>query len=227
MHNYLSCYDLSTDALNKFAMYAQILQVENEKFNLTAIADLEGIYIKHFYDCLYLKKVISPDVKTIIDVGSGAGFPGIPLKISKPEIEVTLLEPTTKRAKFLNEVISNLCLQNIEVVSERAEDYQKKLIRKYDAATSRAVASLSIILELSAPLLKVGGHIYALKGQNYESELALSQNALKLLGCHVENIYVYELPHEKGNHVVIDIIKDKETPLKYPRHYSKIKKQPL
>ena len=227
MHNYLLPFNLSEDALSKLATYAVMLQTENEKVNLTAITDLEGIYIKHFYDCLNLNKVISKEIKNIIDIGSGAGFPGIPLKISSPDINITLLEPTLKRVNFLNKVINELKLEKIDVIPQRAEDFQKTLVNKYDAATSRAVASLSVILELSAPLVNVGGHIYALKGQNYETEIETSKNALNVLGCKIFNLYQYELPNDQGSHVIIDIIKVKETPPIYPRHYSKIKKQPL
>ena len=198
----------------------------NEKFNLTAITDPEQFVEKMIFDSALALYTLDLDEKTIIDVGTGAGFPGMVLKILKPACEMTLLDSTAKKINHLKE----FSLENsIEVngVSARVEDYARDNREKFDFACARAVAPLNILLETITPLLKVGGTFLALKGQGFEDEIAFSNEALRKLNCHVEKVLEFELPESKENRYIIHIVKDKETNKKYPRQYSDIKRQPL
>ena len=213
---------LSPEQFAQFDLYASLLTEWNEKFNLTAITDKEGIYLKHFYDSLLLKRDFKEN-ETICDVGSGAGFPGIPLKIAYPQLTVFLMEPTGKRCTFLNEVIKQLKLERIEVLNCRAEDYKEQL---FDYTTARAVSRLNILDELCLPLTKVNGHFIALKGLQGEEELKEAANGIKRLGGKVISSENITLP-DGSERVLIDIEKVKETPAGYPRRYALIKKKPL
>lgn len=225
---YLDEFNLTSNQLEQLEKYYQVLVDYNEKVNLTRITEINEAYIKHFYDSLILSKLgVELENKKLVDVGTGAGFPGMVLKIQNPKLDVTLLEPSNKRVTFLNKVINELNLELVTTSNERAEDFVKTKREFFDIATSRAVAALNILLELTAPLVKKGGHIYAYKGSNYKQEIEDSKNALKLLGCKVNKVYEYELPNEMGLHAVIDIMKVNTTPNLYPRMYSKIKNQPL
>lgn len=219
---------LSEEQLKQFEMYANILQVESKKYNLTTITDLEDIYVKHFYDSLLLAKMVNlnQNIK-LADLGSGAGFPGIPLKIAFPNLDITLIEPTTKRCKFLEQVIEKLNLQKIKVINDRAENYVEKERELFDLLTARAVAPLNILLELAIPLLKINGEFIALKGSNAEEEMKEAQNALKKLSARLTNQLTLDLPNDKGTRSILEIQKVKATNSIYPRQYAKIKKQPL
>lgn len=219
---------LSEEQLKQFEMYANILQVESKKYNLTTITDLEDIYVKHFYDSLLLTKMVNlnQNIK-LADLGSGAGFPGIPLKIAFPNLDITLIEPTTKRCKFLEQVIEKLNLQKIKVINDRAENYVEKERESFDLLTARAVAPLNILLELAIPLLKINGEFIALKGSNAEEEMKEAQNALKKLSARLTNQLTLDLPNDKGTRIILEIQKVKATNSIYPRQYAKIKKQPL
>lgn len=219
---------LSEEQLKQFEMYANILQVESKKYNLTTITDLEDIYVKHFYDSLLLAKMVNlnQNIK-LADLGSGAGFPGIPLKIAFPNLDITLIEPTTKRCKFLEQVIEKLNLQKIKVINDRAENYVEKKRESFDLLTARAVAPLNILLELAIPLLKINGEFIALKGSNAEEEMKEAQNALKKLSARLTNQLTLDLPNDKGTRSILEIQKVKATNSIYPRQYAKIKKQPL
>lgn len=219
---------LSEEQLKQFEMYANILQVESKKYNLTTITDLEDIYVKHFYDSLLLAKMVNlnQNIK-LADLGSGAGFPGIPLKIAFPNLDITLIEPTTKRCKFLEQVIEKLNLQKIKVINDRAENYVEKERESFDLLTARAVAPLNILLELAIPLLKINGEFIALKGSNAEEEMKEAQNALKKLSARLTNQLTLDLPNDKGTRSILEIQKVKATNSIYPRQYAKIKKQPL
>ena len=212
---------LSQHQLEQFEKYYELLVQWNEKFNLTAITDEEGVYIKHFYDSLLLTNYQLEG--SLCDVGSGAGFPGIPLKIVYPELAVTLIEPTGKRCTFLNEVISQLDLQNIEVINMRSEDYHEKA---FDFVTARAVAQLNILCELCLPLVSIGGRFLAMKGPNAFEEVEAAHNAITKLGGKLESIDEYLLPNG-DKRMIVNILKEKETPAGYPRSYSRIKKKPL
>lgn len=222
---YLKEFNLDEQQLLLFNTYMILLQEWSKKMNLTSITEEKEVYIKHFYDSLVLSKFVNNN-ELVADIGSGAGFPGIPLKIASENLSIDLIEPTTKRCVFLTEVINNLKLKNIEVINKRSEELLEKK-ETYDVVTSRAVAALNILLELSTPLLKVKGRMYALKGASFKEEISEAEKALKELNCKVTNIYEFDLPGDLGHRVIIEITKMKETPKKYPRVYAKIKKQPL
>ena len=210
--------------LQQFERYADLLIEWNEKFNLTSITGREDIYVKHFYDSILPS--LYRDLKgSLADVGSGAGFPGIPLKIMYPDLEVTLIEPTGKRCTFLNEVISQLSLDKITVVNMRSEDYARKNVR-FDFVTARAVAELNILTELCLPLVKTDGHFIVMKGPKAYQELENASRAIRVLGGTVREVREIPLSSDQTR-VLIDIQKTSEHDPKYPRNYSQIKKKPL
>ena len=210
--------------LQQFERYADLLIEWNEKFNLTSITDREDIYVKHFYDSILPS--LYHDLKgSLVDVGSGAGFPGIPLKIMYPDLEVTLIEPTGKRCTFLNEVISQLSLDKITVVNMRSEDYARENVR-FDFVTARAVAELNILTELCLPLVKTDGHFIVMKGPKAYQELENASRAIRVLGGTVREVREIPLSSDQTR-VLIDIQKTSEHDPKYPRNYSQIKKKPL
>ncbi len=221
----LNEFNLNESKLNQFEQYKNLLQEWSKKMNLTSITMDTEVYIKHFYDSLVLEKYLNKNIH-LADVGTGAGFPGLPLKIAREDLIVDLIEPTTKRCTFLSQVVNDLKLENVNIINKRSEDLPDEK-ETYDAITSRAVASLNILLELSIPLLKVGGKMYALKGISFNEEIKESKNALKELKCKVTNIYEFDLPLDLGHRAIIEIEKYAETSKKYPRVYAKIKKQPL
>lgn len=197
--------------------------------NLTAITDEHGVAVKHFADSLTLYNFV--EVKknaSIIDVGTGAGFPGVVLKIARPDIKLTLLDSLNKRLTFLDTVLKDTGLDS-ELVHSRAEEGGKnKLYReKFDIAVSRAVARLNVLCEYCLPYVKVGGSFVAMKGPNADEELDGAKNALKLLGGKVEKVHKFNLPCDEGERTIIVIKKAKPTPKQYPRISGKIKSQPL
>ena len=204
--------------LDKLEKYAQLLKEWNEKINLTAITDDEGIATKHFLDsmtALCTGKVAGK----VIDVGTGAGFPGLVLKIAKPEIGLTLLDSLNKRISFLQDVSSQLELEGIEFVHSRAEDGgQNAALRgSFDTVVSRAVANLRVLCEWCLPFLKVGGYFLALKGPLAEQELSDAKKAIKILGGEVEEVFEAKIPMTDLSHKIIVIKKVRQTPMKYPR----------
>ncbi len=208
--------------------YYQELVKTSKVMNLTTIIDYEDVYIKHFYDSMFvLRDVTITSNMKLLDIGSGAGFPGLVIKIVYPKMDITLLEPTKKRCDFLETVIRKLNLQNIRVVNDRAENYIKEKREFFDFVVARAVANISIISELAIPYLKVNGLFLAMKGQNYEEECQNIDHILHQLSSKVSEYLHYELPLEKGKRVIIRIQKLKKTPLLYPRTYAKIKNKPL
>lgn len=208
----------------QFERYADLLIEWNEKFNLTSITGREDIYVKHFYDSILPS--LYHDLKgSLADVGSGAGFPGIPLKIMYPDLEVTLIEPTGKRCTFLNEVISQLSLDKITVLNMRSEDYARENVR-FDFVTARAVAELNILAELCLPLVKTDGHFIVMKGPKAYQELENASRAIRVLGGTVREVREIPLSSDQTR-VLIDIQKTSEHDPKYPRNYSQIKKKPL
>ena len=221
--NLLLPYGMQLDQImvERFEKYADLLMEWNEKFNLTAITDREDIYIKHFFDSLLLEGLYHP-TGSLLDVGSGAGFPGIPLKIYDDHLGVVLLEPTGKRCSFLNTVIEELKLENIMVENMRAEDHHVK----YDYVTARAVAELNILSELCLPLVHKGGHFIAMKGPKAYEEARKAVNGIRLLGGRIQEIREIELPGGQTR-IFVDIVKEKETPKGYPRKFALIKKKPL
>lgn len=217
---------LSNYQLNQLEEYFKLLVSENKKYNLTSIINEEDVYLKHFYDSLTIVKIINLNNQSMCDIGTGAGFPGLVLKIVFPELNVTLLDATNKKCKFLQNVIDELKLENITVINERAEEYSKKIREGYDIVTSRAVAPLKHLLEYSIPLLKVKGRFIALKS-NLDAELIDIENYEKKLNIQKNKIIEFILPKENSKRTLIEFIKLKETSLKYPRRYSEIKKKQI
>lgn len=224
--NTLNGYDIQISQLQfeQLDKYAEILVDYNQKVNLTAITDPLGIENKHFLDSLLFAK--NPLVKgKVVDVGTGAGFPGIVTKIFKPEIDLTLIEPTGKRRTFLQLALDIIGIK-ADVVKERAEEAARKVWREqFDVATARAVADMRILSEYCLPLVKVGGHFIALKGDG-EKELVPAENAIVKLGGKFEKMEEYNLPDESKRTIII-CKKQKETPKVYPRNGGKIAKSPL
>ena len=218
---------INNDQLQKLEQYYNILIEENEKINLTSITNKEDVYLKHYYDSLTLIKIIDLEkIKNLCDIGSGAGFPGLVIKILFPNIKVTLVDSLNKRIDFLNKVISKLELKNVEAIHYRIEEYGLKNREKYDLVTARAVANLNILLEYSIPLLKVNKYFIAMKS-NVEEEIKNIDNSLKLLNTKIEKIEEFNLPFENSKRTLIKFIKLDKTNNKYPRRYSIIKQKPL
>ena len=219
---------LSEIQLKQFYNYMNLLIEWNKKINLTAITEPNEIILKHFVDSLTISKYIS-DGTRVVDVGTGAGFPGIPLKIYRQDIEITLLDSLQKRINFLDEVIRELNLEKIETIHSRVEDFgkDKKYREKFDIATSRAVANLATLSEYLLSLVKVGGKVISMKGSLIEEELENSKNAIKILGGKIEKVDEFDLPNSDISRNIVLIDKIKETPNKYPRKAGEPSKKPL
>lgn len=211
-----------------FEKYMNLLLEWNEKINLTAITERDDIILKHFIDSVSVMPYIV-DKSKIIDIGTGAGFPGIPLKILNKSLDITLMDSLNKRINFLNEVISKLNLEKIEAVHSRAEDLGRsvKYREKYDIAVSRAVANLSTLLEYMMPFVKVGGRCICMKGPNIEDELENAKNAIKELGGEIEKIETFHLPNSNIERSIIIIKKKTKINFKYPRKAGMPGKEPL
>lgn len=216
----LEQFGLTKEQISKFERYLDFLLEWNSKFNLTAITEKDEIEEKHFLDSLELIKFFEIDNKTLLDVGSGAGFPGIPLAIAKPSTKVTLLEANGKKVSFLQFVKKELNLENVEIVQGRAEELQKR--EEFDIVTARAVKELNILLEISFHLVKVDGSFIAYKGPSVNEEIALAKHALKVLGADEPKIIEYNLQKSQNPRVFLEIFKKNATPKKYPRRYGEI-----
>ena len=219
--------ELTKEQIEKYYNYMNLLLEWNEKINLTAIIEPREIILKHFVDSLTIAKYIKDDEK-LIDVGTGAGFPGIPLSIVKENTDIVLLDSLNKRINFLEEVKENLKLENITTIHGRAEEFgkNKNEREKYDIAMSRAVASLNILLEYLLPLVKVGGRAICMKGSNIE-EIENAKNALEILGGKIEKIEEITLPNSDIKRNIIIVKKVKNTPSKYPRKPGTPSKEPI
>ncbi|HPW52813.1 MAG TPA: 16S rRNA (guanine(527)-N(7))-methyltransferase RsmG [Erysipelotrichaceae bacterium] len=217
--------ELDENQLYQLERYADLLIEWNKKFNLTAITDKDDIYVKHFLDCLLLGKMFNP-ANNLIDVGTGAGFPGLVLKIYNPRLEVFLLEPNNKKVSFLKEAVAALKLDGVYISNQRAEVFAKEHFEKFNFVTARAVAPLNILAELCLPLLKVDGHFLAMKGPKGYQELKQAEKALATLGAQLHQISEFGLT-EDSQRLIIDLKKINHTPAKYPRNYGQIKKRPL
>lgn len=214
--------------IDSFQKYYDLLVEENKKYNLTSITNEEEAFIKHFEDSICMNKAIDMNnVKTLCDIGSGAGFPSLPLKIVYPHLHVTIIEPTLKRVNFMKSVVGMLGLKDVEVINARAEDVARDYVEKFDVVTARALAALPMFLELTSTFCKVNGYLIAYKGSNFEEEIELSKNALKVLDLKIEKTEKFELKKEYGMRTLIKIKKIKETNNKYPRRFAEIKKKPL
>ena len=218
--------EISDIQLEKLEKYYEILERENKLYNLTSITEKGSVFLKHFYDSLTIVKIIDLNEGTLCDLGTGAGFPGMVLKIIFPNLKITLIDATLKKCNFLEKVIKELKLENIKVINARVEEYAKIEREKYDIVTARAVAPLKHLLEYGIPLLKVNGTFVAMKGnineelngiENYENKLKIKQNK------RID----FQLPIENSNRTLISFIKLEVTNNKYPRKYTEIKKKSL
>lgn len=214
--------------LDSLYIYYEMLYETSKVMNLTTIVELEEAYIKHFYDSLLMSKVVDLTKElTLADIGTGAGFPGLVLKIVYPNLKVILIEPIGKRCKFLQSVIDRLELKDIYVVNERAEDAVKKYRESFDIVTARAVASLNILSEICVPFVKINGLFIALKGSSYQEEIDNACQAVGKLKVKLTKKVLLELPLKLGERSILVYKKTESTPNIYPRLYAKIKKNPL
>ena len=218
---------LTSKQLEQFENYYQTIVEWNQKMNLTAITQKEDVYLKHFYDSLTLAFTHPLNDESLCDIGAGAGFPSIPLKIVFPNLKITIVDSLNKRITFLNHLVKELGLTNVQAIAARAEEYAVDHREKFDIVSARAVARLNILDELCLPLCKVGGYFITLKGAQGEQELKECQQAIKKLGGKVEKIEKFTLPDHEDQRVNIYIHKMSSTPKGYPRMFAKIKKSPL
>ena len=223
----LAALGLPRDGIPALVRYADLLVEKNKVMNLTAITEPADIATLHFLDCASLLTLADFQGKTVADVGTGAGFPGMPLRILEPSIRLTLLDSLNKRIDFLKEVCDDLGFGNVECVHQRAEEFAVQHREGFDIVTSRAVANLRMLSELCLPLVKVGGTFLSMKSVDSDAELEEAKKAIAILGGQVTDVKDYVIPGTEVTHRVIFIQKMKETPKKYPRAFAKIKKSPL
>lgn len=231
LQNYIKDYKitLTENQYKQFQKYFELLVEWNEKMNLTAITDESGVALKHFADSLSLLNFVDiPQNSTLADVGTGAGFPGVVLKIARPDIKLTLIDSLNKRLVFLGEVCAQLGIE-AELIHSRAEDgaRDEKLRENFDFAVSRAVARMNVLSEYCLPYVKVGGAFCAMKGAQANEEFKESLNAINTLGGKLEKKYFFELPENGGERAIAVVRKVRNTPQKYPRQSGKIKAKAL
>lgn len=218
--------EITEKKINQLEKYYEMLIEYNKVMNLTGITEKKEVYLKHFYDSLTIAKII--DLKkeeNLCDIGTGAGFPGIVLKIFYPNLNITLVDSLNKRINFLNEVIKELKLEKIETIHTRMEEYAKNNIEQYDVVTARAVAQMYFLLEVAVPMLKIGKYFIAMKG-SIDKEINY-QNALEKLNSSQIDLIKFRLPIENSNRTLIKIQKIFPTKKIFPRKYNEMKKNPL
>ena len=227
LQNGLTEMGLPTDGIPALERYAHLLVEKNKVMNLTAITEPADIATLHFLDCAVLLMLEDFENKTVADIGTGAGFPGMPLRILEPTVRMTLLDSLNKRIDFLKEVCADLGFEDVNCVHGRAEEFAADHRESYDIVTSRAVANLQILCELCLPLVKVGGTFLSMKSVDSSDELRSAAKAIEILGGKVDRTVDYTIPGTTVSHRLIFIKKVQETPNKYPRAFAKIKKNPL
>ena len=218
--------NLDNEICNKLYNYMNLLLEWNEKINLTAITDEKEIILKHFIDSFTINKFINSGDR-MLDIGTGAGFPGLPIKIIRPEVDVFLMDSLNKRIIFLQTVINELELKNIQAIHGRAEEFVSKEREAYDIVTSRAVARLNVLLEYMLPFVKVGGRCICMKSFEIEEELKEAKKAIEILGGEIEKIDEITLPNTDIKRKIVIIKKVKNTPSKYPRKAGTPAKEPI
>lgn len=231
LNKYLKHFNISLNdnQIDQFNKYYDLLIEWNSFMNLTAITDFEEVIIKHFVDSMAIGNFIDLNNKSVIDIGTGAGFPGLPIKILFPESEVVLMDSLNKRINFLNAVIDNLDLKLVRTVHSRAEDlgHNPDFRETFDYCTSRAVANLSTLTEYCIPFVKVGGVFISYKSEKTDIEVNNAKNAFSLLNCSIDNIYEYKLPDTDFSRTLVLIKKNNATKKKYPRKAGTPSKEPL
>lgn len=223
----LPALGLGPELIEPLETFSRMLLEKNQVMNLTAITDPRDVAILHLLDSLALTGLAGLEGRTVVDVGTGAGFPGVPLAIARPSARVTLLDSLGKRVDFLRESCRTLGLDNVECVHGRAEEFAGERRETFDLAVSRAVAALPVLCELCLPLVKVGGAFWAMKSVDTEEEISASKTAVKVLGGRIQAVSDYTIPTTEVVHRVVCIQKTAPTPKKYPRRFALIKKQPL
>lgn len=214
-------------AYERYRIYFEYLEEMNKVMNLTAISGEEDVARLHFLDCAALLSFAELSGKRVIDIGSGAGFPGMALKIACPDMDITLLDSLDKRIGFLKKLCEKLSLSGVECVHMRAEEAPAEYRQSYDYALSRAVARLSVLAELCLPFVKKGGYFVAMKGPDCKAEIDEAKRAVALLGGELEGVEDYTIPGTEIVHSAVMIRKVKDSPARYPRRWAQIKKQPL
>ncbi|MFG6497662.1 16S rRNA (guanine(527)-N(7))-methyltransferase RsmG [Fictibacillus sp. UD] len=221
---------LSDKQLSQFERYYELLVEWNEKMNLTAITEKEEVYLKHFYDSVTAGFHFNFNQNiTVCDVGAGAGFPAIPLKIVYPEIQLTVVDSLNKRIGFLQHVVDELGLEHVSLHHDRAETFAQRpeFRQKFDLVMARAVARLSVLSELCLPLVKIGGHFLGMKGANLPEEVKDGEKAVNLLGGKIKDVHSFLLPIEESERNIVIIEKVKDTPKKFPRKPGTPNKSPI
>lgn len=219
--------DVTGEQLEKLEIYCNFLLEYNTHTNLTAIKNREEVYLKHFYDSLTLVKSIDlTSIENLLDIGTGAGFPGMVLKIFFPNLQIYLVDSNNKKTKFLNELKNKLNVDKVEVINNRIENITSRFINSIDVVTARAVTNLPVLVELALPLVKVNKYFIAMKG-NAQEELENSEYAITYLGGKIEDIKEFSLPHDAGKRMLITIQKTQKSELNKLRPYEKIVKKPL
>ncbi len=218
--------EINEKKAKQFDLFFDFLIEKNKVMNLTAITEENDVLFKHFLDCCLAESLFPQNAK-VIDVGSGAGFPSVPLKIVREDLQITMIDSLNKRVNFLNDCISLLNLQNIQAHHSRAEDYAKNFREKFDVATARAVAPLNTLLEYLLPFVKVGGVCIIYKSTKLDEEIESAQNALKVLGGKVTEIKTYTIEEQDSKRNILVVKKTKLTPAKYPRGKNEPKTKPL